>query len=116
MNRVARYYEDFHRMLIDSHADGVAFWWYPGGYRANEKSDYGIINPDGTDRPVTRVIREWGPRFLELGETPEPEAWIDLPREWVPGGIVGRYELVQEEFWRRIEAGERVGLRVEPAD
>jgi len=55
--RVAEYYEDFHKMLLGSHANGVALWWFPGGYRVNEKSDYGILNPDGTDRPVTRVIR-----------------------------------------------------------
>ena len=43
--------------------DGVAWWWYPGGYRVNERSDFGIINPDGTDRPVTKVIREFGPKL-----------------------------------------------------
>ena len=41
------------RLLIESGADGVYFWWYPGGFRVNENSDYGIINPDGTDQRST---------------------------------------------------------------
>jgi hypothetical protein len=32
-------------------------WWFPGGYRTGEDSDYGILSPDGTARPVTKVIR-----------------------------------------------------------
>jgi hypothetical protein len=62
---IARFYTDFYRLLNESGVDGVFFWWYPGGYRLNERSDFGIINPDGTDRPVTRVVREQGGRFLK---------------------------------------------------
>ncbi|MCA9439532.1 MAG: hypothetical protein KC964_01905, partial [Candidatus Omnitrophica bacterium] len=109
--RVARFYEDFHKMLIGSHANGVAFWWYPGGYRVNEKSDYGVINPDGTDRPVTQVIREWGAKFRESGPVPEPNSWLEIPREWTPGGIVGKYDRVQEQYWNLIDQGNEVGLR-----
>ena len=61
----ARYYADFYRMMTESGADGVFFWWYPGGFRLGENSDFGIINPDGTDRPVTKVIRTEGLRFLK---------------------------------------------------
>ncbi|MCA9449014.1 MAG: beta-galactosidase, partial [Candidatus Omnitrophica bacterium] len=112
--RVARFYEDFHKMLMGSHANGVAFWWYPGGYRVNEKSDYGVINPDGTDRPVTQMIREWGAKFRESGPVPEPNSWLEIPREWTPGGIVGKYDRVQEQYWNRIDQGNEVGLRFVP--
>ena len=57
-------------MMIESGADGVFFWWYPGGFRLGENSDFGIINPDGTDRPVTKVIRTEGPRFLARPSRP----------------------------------------------
>ena len=40
-----------YRMFIESGADGVFFWWYPGGFRLGENSDFGIINPDGTTDP-----------------------------------------------------------------
>ncbi len=67
----ARYYADFYRMLIESGADGIFFWWYPGGFRLGENSDFGIINPDGTDRPVTKVIRKESaevPQVAQAGE------------------------------------------------
>ncbi len=69
---VASFYRHFHRMLIESHSNGIAFWWFPGGFRANENSDFGILNPDGTDRPVTKVIREMGPQVVNLGAHPSP--------------------------------------------
>ena len=64
-----RYYADFYRMMIESGADGVFFWWYPGGFRLGENSDFGIINPDGTDRPATTVIRSEGPAFPQSAQT-----------------------------------------------
>ena len=65
----ARYYADFYHMMTESGADGVFYWWYPGGFRLGENSDFGIINPDGTDRPVTKVIRKEGPHFLTRTQT-----------------------------------------------
>ena len=114
--QVAEYYEDFHRMLIESRATGVVFWWYPGGYRLNEKSDFGVLEPDGTDRPVTETIREWGPKFLESGGLVEPEEWIELKNGWVPGGIAGRYDQVKESFWGLVEDGKEVGVRFVPEE
>jgi hypothetical protein len=107
----AAFYRDFYRMLIESGADGVFFWWYPGGYRVNEQSDYGIINPDGTDRPVTRVIREQGPRFLSAAKPAPPDIWIEVDRDADARGLVGIYETVQEQYWRAIDHGHRPGLR-----
>ena len=61
----ARYYADFYRMMTESGADGVFFWWYPGGFRVGENSDFGVINPDGTDRPVTTGHPHRRPALLE---------------------------------------------------
>jgi hypothetical protein len=110
---VADYYRDFLRMLLESHSDGIAFWWYPGGYRTGEKSDYGIINPDGTDRPVTRVIREMAPRVKGQGERPEPDTILSIDRSWRPGGLSGMYDEVKEQYWKAIESGKKVALRIE---
>lgn len=60
----AKHYKAFYEMLIKSCADGIFSWWYPGGFRVGENSDFGIINPDGSDRPVTKVIREYAPKFI----------------------------------------------------
>jgi hypothetical protein len=107
----AQYYRDFYRMMTDSGADGVFFWWYPGGYRVNENSDYGILNPDGTDRAITRAIREEGARFLAAPKPPPPNHWIAVDREGDARGLVGLYEAVKTEYWRAISEGKTPGLR-----
>ena len=107
----ARFYRDFYRMLTESGADGVCFWWYPGGYRVNEKSDFGILNPDGTDRELTRVIRAEGRRFLEAAKPPAPDSWIRVDRDRDARGLPGIYESVKEEYWKARAAGQTPGLK-----
>jgi hypothetical protein len=109
--RQAAFYEDFYRMMVESRADGIFWWWYPGGFRANEKSDYGILNADGSDRPVSKVIREWGPKLMN-GPDPKPiTTWIDMKRDIYGDGLCGIYDDVKDEYWAAMEAGETPGLR-----
>lgn len=107
----ADFYFDFHKMLIGSGADGMFSWWYPGGFRCGENSDYGIINPDGSDRPVTKVIRERGPRLFNYASAAPIDYWITIDRDARAEGLTGIYETVQEEFWRELMAGKTPGLR-----
>jgi hypothetical protein len=106
-----RYYADFYRMMIESGADGVFFWWYPGGFRLGENSDFGIINPDGTDRPVTKVIRNEGPRFLKAPKPKEPDSWIAVDRDRDARGLFGMYEAAKAEFWKALNEGHQPGLK-----
>jgi hypothetical protein len=87
----ARFYSDFYRLLTESGADGVFFWWYPGGLRLNESSDFGIINPDGTDRPVSEVIRRRGAEFLTAPKPGKPDYWIPISRDRDARGLYGIY-------------------------
>jgi hypothetical protein len=96
---------DFYKMMEQSGADGVFFWWYPGGYRYNERSDFGIINPDGTDRPFTQAIRDEGPKFLKASDPPKPDYTIAIDRDRDARGIFGVYESVKNEYWRAIVEG-----------
>ena len=107
----AEYYGHLYRMFISSAADGIFFWWYPGGYRVNERSDYGIINPDGSDRPVTETLRRMGPRFLAGPEKPAPDYWIGIDRDLHPAGIAGIYKLTGDRFWDAREAGKTPGFK-----
>jgi hypothetical protein len=111
LNFTARYYSDFYRMLRESGADGVFFWWYPGGYRLYERSDFGIINPDGTDRAVTKVIRDEGARFIAAPKPPAPNYWIAVDRESDARGLPGIYERVKAEFWQAVADGKMPGLK-----
>ncbi len=109
----AAFYSDFYRMLSESGADGVFFWWYPGGFRLNENSDFGIINPDGTDRPVTRVIRGLGAEFLKAPKPPNPDYWMSVSRDRDARGLCGMYAAVGEEFWAAQARGRRPALKWE---
>jgi hypothetical protein len=107
----AQFYSDFYRMLGESGADGVFFWWYPGGFRLNENSDFGIINPDGTDRPVTQVIRHLGARFLKAPKPENPDYWISVSRDQDARGLYGMYATVAEQFWAAKASGRRPALK-----
>ncbi|MHB0999983.1 MAG: glycoside hydrolase 5 family protein [Armatimonadota bacterium] len=107
----ADFYRDFSRMMIESGFDGVFYWWYPGGYRWDEKSDYGIINPDGTDRPVTKVIRENADKLLNGPSAKPVDHWIEIDRDLHPSGLGGIYDTAKAEFWDAIDKGLTPGLR-----
>jgi hypothetical protein len=113
-----RYFRDFYRLMRESGADGIFFWWYAGGWRLNENSDFGVINPDGTDRPVTKVIREEAGRFLAAPKPPPPDSFIVVDRDQDARGLVGMYEAVKGEYWAAVAAGKTPGLKwkIKPGD
>jgi len=57
----ARIYQHMYRVILESDADGSAGWWFPGGLRIDENSDYGIANPDGTPRPAALSLQAFAP-------------------------------------------------------
>lgn len=107
----AMFYKAFYRLLTSSGASGVFFWWYPGGFRYGENSDYGIINPDGTDKPVTKVIRENSKGYLDGPSTPKTNYWIEIDRDAHPDGIAGIYDQAKADFWAAIDKGLAPGLK-----
>jgi hypothetical protein len=108
-----RYYRAFYDMALKSGASGTVCWWYPGGFRYGENSDFGIINPDGTWRGLTRIIAEYAPRFANRAAPPAPNAWITVDRDAHPDGLYGLYAAHREAFWRLIAEGRFPGLRTE---
>jgi hypothetical protein len=109
----AEYYRNFYRMLIETGADGVFWWWYPGGFRVNERSDYGVIEPDGTDRLVSTVIREHAAAFLDGPNQSEPDVWLTMDRDAHPAGVPGIYDRLKDEFWALRDQGKAPGLKTE---
>lgn len=106
-----RYFRNFYKMMTLSGVDGIVSWFYPGGFRYGENSDYGIVNADGSDRPTTVAIREMSKDFM-AADTPQPvDYWITIDRDEHPEGVTGIYEHVGEEFWQAIEDGKTPGLR-----
>lgn len=106
MNNQYIFYRDFYRMIQEASINGVCWWWFPGGFRCMENSDYGVINPDGSDRPVTKLIRKaskslYKPSPLKQGKviTVDPEAYISSNEA---GSI---YDQIKDSFWTQIENG-----------
>jgi len=112
LDRQAKFYDDFYKMVLRSGADGAVCWWFPGGYRWNERSDYGILNPDRSWRPVTHVIHRWSAKILEPRTIPEPDVWLEFDPDEYCDGIRGVYRRLGSEFWEAVQQGRRPGLRV----
>ena len=72
-----------------------------------------IINPDGTDRPVTKVIRTQGPRFLKAVKPAKPDYWIAVNRDHDARGLYGIYQAVQADFGKAIAEGRHPALKWE---
>jgi len=108
-----RLYEDFYRMMALSRTSGSSAWWFAGGYRVNERSDYGILNPDGSDRPAARAIRRWMPRLQALARRPPPRVscWIAVDRDADARGLFAVYQRARARFWHAIAQGRTPGLR-----
>ena len=86
VERQGRYSERFYRTALAAGANGTAPWWWVGGYRVDERSDFGIVAPDRTERPAAKLIRTYGPRFQTPREKPKPTMWFNFDRDQHAGG------------------------------
>ncbi|MGB9877148.1 MAG: beta-galactosidase [bacterium] len=113
MRKQADYYASFYDMILDSQANGSACWWFPGGYRVDEKSDFGIINPDNTPRPAALVFQ----RYSHLIEAPRqrgiPQVWITIDRDLHTTNYEGVYNDNKRKYVEARREGKVVGIRME---
>jgi len=105
------YYNTFYKLAMESGADGIFYWWYPGGFRVGENSDYGLINPDGTPRPSTEAVLHWGAKFLHAPAPRKPNKWFSFNRDDYPGGVYGVFQALRKPFFKAMQEGFRPGLR-----
>ncbi len=113
LKQQAHYYSTLYRYTIEAGGDGLFFWWYPGGLRVNEGSDFGLINPDGTDRPCTRVVLILGQKLLHASLPPKPGIVFIFHRDNHPDGIVGIYRKLADAFWQAWSKGMHPALKAE---
>ncbi len=112
--RIGEIYAGFYHTILAAGCNGAICWWFPGGYRCDERSDYGIINPDGSWRPVTYVIHKFAVRMKAPRPLPIPQVWIPMQLNHVRAEM-GVYESVKKKFWAVYDAGKLPGLKVLPA-
>ena len=108
---VAQVYTRFYKSVLRAGANGAICWWFPGGYRYGERSDYGIINPDRSWRPVSYVIHEFAKQMKAPRPLPVPNVWIPIRRGHVRG-VRGIWEDIKVRFQAAIEAGKLPGLKI----
>jgi hypothetical protein len=97
LERQGALYRTFAEIMQRSGADGWAGWWYPGGYRVDERSDYGIVAPDRTIRPSARVLQETAARFKSEAPPPDGPPIIVEP-EKAPMGLASTIEASAAAF------------------
>lgn len=85
------YYRNMIEMSCMTDSRGLAGWWWPGGYRVAEHSDFGIINPDGTPRPSALEIQRQSKKFHTPTDIRKPDAWITIDRDKYVTGYAGVY-------------------------
>lgn len=111
LDSIAQFYRDFLTMALKSGSNGVVCWYYPGGFRVGENSDFGIINPDGTWRGITEALHEFAPRFTQPRDIPQPNVWLDVDRDADARGLQGIWAAVGRPFLAAIDQGKVPGLR-----
>ena len=106
--------EDFYRYFLDyaykSYSSAMYCWFFAGGYRINENSDYGVLNPDGSDRPSTLLLREYAPKFIGQGERKAAEVIIEVERDDFPTSIAGIFAKYNTQFVNAFKKGQLVAL------
>ncbi len=102
-----REYAAFYDMILESGSRGAAPWWLPGGFRLGENSDFGILEPDGTERPACRVLRKYLPLFEQVSH-PQPTTVmeLDLDRHYPDA-----WKLYSDQYLAAVQAKEVVALR-----
>ncbi len=101
-------YENSYRLFTRSHASGAAAWWYPGGYRVDEKSDYGIVRQDLVPRPAALVLRDWCGRASASLEPEPPAGSILIDRDRHVSGYAGVWQEARGEYLAALKQGRRL--------
>lgn len=110
--RQGEYHARFYRAALAAGANGTAPWWWPGGYRVGERSDFGIVGPDRHERPAALLIREYAPRYKEPRPRPVPAVWLDYDRDAHAGGYWWTaFHEGADAFRAAAEQGQTLGIR-----
>jgi hypothetical protein len=101
-----QHYDYVLRMLSRGDSDGAMAWWLPGGYRVDERSDFGILNPDRLPRPAASALSA----YARASAAP-PNTWLTIDRFADARGPFALWEKEAREFVRLEEQGKRIALR-----
>jgi len=98
---------DWARLLTESGANGAAPWWFPGGFRTNEGSDWGLFHPDGTPRPACNALAEIA-RTIAAPRR-KPDAWLEFDFD---AHVFDSWPHYSDEYLKLLAAGKAVDVRL----
>jgi hypothetical protein len=107
----ARVYSQMFDMLLKSEAAGGMGWWYPGGYRVDEKSDMGLMNPNGTWRPVGRVYQQFIHSLRQASRTSAIWKGREMDRDADARGLSALWARWKELYAKEIQGGRMEEVR-----
>jgi hypothetical protein len=108
----AQCHELIYRVGLANGARGATPWWWAGGYRVCEQSDFGILNTDGTLRPSAELLRDYAPRFRAAGSYPAADTWFTMDSQSHAGGHwYFAYNDGAKAFEAAAAQGKKLGVR-----
>jgi len=106
------YNKKFYEMVLKSGANGLTPWWWPGGYRVDEHSDYGIIDPDGRPRPSALTLAKYAPLIKAPRKWPADDKILEIDLDKNSGGYWFLCFNEGKEAYRKAQLkGENLGIR-----
>lgn len=100
-------YDSFYQMFIESGARGAAPWWLPGGFRLGERSDFGVLNEDLTERPACEIMRRDHPKFAKVEHLP-PTMYMDMDLD---ARYADAWDSYGRQYLEAVRSGQRPYLR-----
>lgn len=113
LSKQPKYYNNFISMAWKSGSQGLAAWWFPGGFRVDEKSDFGLFNPDRTARPAVESMMKAVTLFQTEPGDLTPKHLIKIDRYGSMFGYNDVYSKCKEEYLDAINSGEYPGIKTE---
>lgn len=107
------FYKNMIRLTMETNANGLTGWWWPGGFRLHENSDFGIIDPDGTPRPSALEIQKNADAFYKPRPLKEYDTFLTVDRDKYVSGYAGIYNEFAKKYAAAVKSGKNPGIRTE---
>jgi hypothetical protein len=104
-------WENVMKLVVFAGANGDAGWWWPGGYRVDEKSDYGCMEPYGRPRGSAEELRKNAAAILGRDADKRPVKWVTIDRDSDVRGLAGLWEKGLADYLAAADGATAVRLR-----
>jgi len=105
------FYDTFISHMLTTHSDGILFWYWPGGSRVDEQSDYGITDIDKNLRPAAFTMQDRAREATSMRPIPEAEVIGEVNLFTSNGGFVGIYDQHRSAALAAYKSGKRYVMR-----